>query len=57
MAEYLLEIGLVTIDVVVTVALWRHRGKPLPKRLEWLREWPVTRWLCQRMESPVLVGF
>ena len=57
MAELLLGIGLFVIDVGVTLALWFYKGKPLPRRLEWLREWPVTRWLCQRMEAPVLMGF
>lgn len=56
MLNYLPHVAIVASDLVGLYVLWRVRGKPLPASLEWLRSWPVTRWLCHRLESPVMGG-
>ena len=46
-------------DVVTLAGLiwWRGHGRPLPRRLEWARYHPATRWLFTIRGLPVLVGF
>lgn len=45
-------------DLVTLAGLiwWRGHGRPLPKRLNWMRDHRLTRWLFAIRARPVLVG-
>ena len=52
----LLALALFAADLICLALLiqWRVRGKPLPVRLEWLREHRCTAWIFRRLR-PVQV--
>lgn len=44
--------AIIAIDFVVAAALlWRGRGRPMPRRLQWLRRWRWSRWLFRQTQS------
>lgn len=47
---------LIVSDVTILWLLWRARGKPLPRRWEWLRRVPIVGRLCQKFEASVPSG-
>ena len=48
-------LGLI-VDAAVVWLIWRARGRPLPAKLAWMRNHPLTRWFVSLMEKPVLAG-
>ena len=53
MTNYIGPVILFLSDVAVLWAFWRVRGKPLPKRLLWLRSAPYIGWAFRRLALPV----
>lgn len=47
------------VDFALAWALWWWRGhdKPLPAKLEWMRDHRLTAWLCAKMQQPIHAGF